>query len=445
MHSRSKPIVLFFGLLAVSANSYGVLTLSEAEQRALASDNGIRELKASAAESRSLAGSAGQLPDPKLIVGLLNVPTDSFRFDQEPMTQFKVGVQQQFLPGSTLSLKERKMNEMAEGAEFSAVGRKLGVLKEVREIWLEAQYWAQESRILAQDETLFRQLLEVTHSLYSVGKVQQKDVLRAELELGRLHDRRIRARRMGEMERSKLSRWVGQEAFTEALPEQLPVMVRPSALSATTSSAKTSSAVHEALKRHPMLAMLSQKSTVASTQVQLEEQKYQPMWGVELSYGYRDGKNANGSDRTDFFSAMVNVSLPLFTPLRQDRSVQAAKAAVDAARYQWEDQYQQFRANIAMLRDKLAQVDDQLTLYDEEILTKADLQAQAALNAYQADAADFAEVMRAYLSEQKDRLAYERLKVTRLQTLSALHFFLPETDVLQADLPNESHTRERNP
>ena len=44
------------------------------------------QMQQSAMEAESVA--ANSLPDPKLSLGLANLPTDSFEFAQEPMTQF---------------------------------------------------------------------------------------------------------------------------------------------------------------------------------------------------------------------------------------------------------------------------------------------------------------------------------------------------------------------
>jgi len=51
---------------------------------------------------------SGALPDPQLGVGLLNLPTDTFDLDQEPMTQ------KQIVPGST--------TVVASGASSSLTG-----------------------------------------------------------------------------------------------------------------------------------------------------------------------------------------------------------------------------------------------------------------------------------------------------------------------------------
>ena len=83
VQSLSKPLALM--LLWVAAESVCAdLTMSQAEMQALESDNGLKELYAAARDNRYQAMQAGQLSDPKLVMGLLNLPAESLRFDQNP-------------------------------------------------------------------------------------------------------------------------------------------------------------------------------------------------------------------------------------------------------------------------------------------------------------------------------------------------------------------------
>jgi outer membrane protein TolC len=129
---------------------------------------------------------------------------------------------------------------------------------------------------------------------------------------------------------------------------------------------------------------------------------------------------------------MVNVSLPLFTSNRQDKSAQGAVYRREAQKNSYQDTLLQMVGEVQAILRKLQQSEDQLSLFDENILTKAKLHAEASLNAYQANATDFSEVMRAYISEQGDRLAYARLQINRLQLISELQFYFP------GSLPNMS-------
>jgi len=431
--------VLFMSMgIWFSPMSHATLTMEEAQTIAIKSDLGITQTLNRSYSSKAEASSQSQLPDPVLVVGAQNLPTDTFKFDQEPMTQFKVGIRQMFPQGDTLSLKELKLNDQASSFESAAKTRYLTVTRKARNLWLEVLYWERAKNIIEEDEALFKQLLEVTHSLYSVGNVQQKDVLRAELELSRLREKIIKANRQSEIQRAQLSRWIGNAASVEVWPEHFPKMMPPTEITnqldynnAQRYGVENRQRLFEQLKAHPMLLSLQRQVDVADRDIQISKQQYQPAWGVELNYGYRDGQNNDGSDRSDFVSAMVNVSMPLFTNSRQDKSVQGAVFRKEAQQNAYQDKLTEMVGEVQTITSRLGQAEERMALFNVQILDKARLQAEASLNAYQADAADFAEVMRAFISEQRDRLDYERLVVTRLQLISDLQFyFLTDTPEL---------------
>ena len=54
-------------------------------------------------EARGVAAAA--LPDPVLRLGAANLPMDTFDFDQEPMTQFQLGLSQAIPRGATRELE----------------------------------------------------------------------------------------------------------------------------------------------------------------------------------------------------------------------------------------------------------------------------------------------------------------------------------------------------
>ena len=60
------------------------------------------------------AVAAGTLPDPMVDLSFANMPTDTFDFDQEAMTQFKVGIAQAFPRGDTRALSQRRLAMLGE-------------------------------------------------------------------------------------------------------------------------------------------------------------------------------------------------------------------------------------------------------------------------------------------------------------------------------------------
>lgn len=416
--------------LMVSGGAYAAFTLEKAQQLALSTDPGIGETLRNAEGLRSEAVAQGQLPDPVFLLGALNLPVDTFDFDQEPMTQLRFGIRQMFPQGNTLSLKKDRLMTRAGSLHDGAQTRYLQVRREVRRVWLEVLYWIRAKGILKQDRVLFQQLLDVTQSLYSVGKVQQQDVLRAELELARLHEKLIKADRSEQKSRAALARWVGHDARQAEWPNDIPELTTASLPLTGYQKGKMSNDVEDIaaiLREHPLVEAMQKQVDEAEVELQIARAKYKPAWGVEVSYGLRDGENPDGTGRSDFFSAMVTMSMPFFTRLRQDKGVESSTYRVQARDYAVSDQVLELTGAVEQMIERLMQTEEQITLFRDELLAKSRRHAEAALTSYQSDTAGFDEVMRSYIREQKDRLDYQRLLIDRQQLKSELQFYFPAT------------------
>ncbi len=102
--SLSSPVV---------AASDEHLSLADAERIALGADPGVARFRALADGLRERAVADAQLPDPKLKLGLMNFPTDTFDRTQEPMTQVQVGAVQAFPRGDSLALSGQRTRALS--------------------------------------------------------------------------------------------------------------------------------------------------------------------------------------------------------------------------------------------------------------------------------------------------------------------------------------------
>ena len=67
----------------------------------------IKMLKAKRNAAYSRIDQNSKLPDPVLTLGLLNLPTNSFSFDQDPMTKKSIGLLQSFpFPGKLSAIED---------------------------------------------------------------------------------------------------------------------------------------------------------------------------------------------------------------------------------------------------------------------------------------------------------------------------------------------------
>jgi len=403
----STAIVLW--TLPTFADQRTPLTLAEAEDLALVAEPGRAALLSRSEAFAEQAVAAGQLPDPMLRVGLANYPVSDGSFSSEPMTQAQLGIRQVFPRSRTRSLGTEKFEAMAAEAQDSALAREREVLEATRMAWLEIYYWQSARATVSDSRPFFEDLVAVTRSLYSVGRKSQADVLRAELELSRLDDRLIESDRSAAEAQARLSRWLGADAY-RPLAMKLPDW----------QSLPTLDDLQAALAGHPALEAADAGIDARQTAVNLAEQSKKPAWALDLGYGYRDGYNANGEPRSDFVSLIVSVDLPFFQKNRQDRHLAAAlrerSAAIDTKAELNARLSSQLGVEYARWQDLTRRIE----LYEQRILGQSETRAEAAMLAYQSDAGDFADVMRAAIDDLNTRLDHIRLKVERAKSYATL-------------------------
>ncbi|MDG2840174.1 copper transporter, partial [Vibrio parahaemolyticus] len=107
---------------------------------ALSNDGNRKQYSAQSAAMRETGVASATLMDPKLKVGFGGLPVDSFKFDEDPMTNISVGLMQQFERGSTLDLQQKKANQQADGLGLQVHARELEVANSMTQLWLELGY-----------------------------------------------------------------------------------------------------------------------------------------------------------------------------------------------------------------------------------------------------------------------------------------------------------------
>ncbi len=408
-----QVVFLLSAALLFGENAYAQqspLSLAEAERLALTEEPGQRALlhRAEALEEQSV--SAGQLPDPKLRMGVSNFPIESGGFTTEAMTQAQVGIHQAFPPGRTLEARTHHLESLAAEQAETAEGRGRDVRGAVRHAWLETYYWSHAAAIVREARPFFSDLVTITRSLYSVGRKNQQDVLRADLELSRLDDRLLDIRKQRLRARSGLSQWVGSSAAQRPLAEERPGWEELPELSE----------LQAQLTTHPTLKAAEARIEARDNLVQLAREKFKPGWALDVGYGYRDGSLPNGEPRSDFVSAMVTVDLPLFRRNRQNRELAAALSERRAAEESRDELHRRLQSQLESEYARWQELTRRIDLYDRSILKQTTEHAQAALAAYQSEAGDFADVMRGYIDELNTRLDYLRLQTERDQSYAVL-------------------------
>ncbi|CAH8195680.1 Heavy metal RND efflux outer membrane protein, CzcC family [Vibrio aestuarianus] len=402
--------------------------LTQLIETALSIDASRQQYFAQSQAIRETGVASSTLMDPKLKVGFGGLPVDSFKFDQDPMTNISVGLMQQFERGSTLTLQAKKAEQQADGMALQVRQRELEVANSMTQLWLELGYQQYAQRILRENQSLMSELERFIETNYSLGKSEAQDLLQAQLQVSKLDEKLQANRQIQSRILSQLSEWLGSAWLanqpTLSADNQLPWAQLTEQLTSMTEQNQH----FTQLMKHPMIGMAEAAINTSKTQVEIAQTAYQPQFGVEVMYAYRQANDMKGQPASDLVSAYLTMDIPLFTGNRQDRNHAAAQYQVGAAKSQRDVLLAQMNAKVnALLVDK-ANLEQRLERYHSTLLTQAKARTQAIERGYENSTAQFNDVVSAASDELALQLEQARLTTDLNLTNSNLAYLLSGFD-----------------
>lgn len=369
------------------------------------------KLQAKAAEAKVPA--AGALPDPQLTIGLLNLPTDSWRFDQEPMTGKQIALSQKIpFPGKLFS-QSRIARKEAEIAMLNYRELQNQLQYRIRRAYYKLYYLDRELEINRQNKWFLAQLNEITTTLYKVGKGLQQDVLKVQVRENQV-DRRL----IGlAAERKAIVHALSYLTGLKILPEQptplqmnLPVLLPA-----------VDSLVNAALRLRPLLQKSREQVALAAEKLNRARKDYWPDLGVQVAYTQRQ-ELQNGVGGVDYFSVMANFSLPLYFWKKQKARVQESGYLKRTGEMAYEDSRLSIASEIESAVIHLQATLKELELLKSEIIPKSEQAYYSSLSAYQVDRIEFEAVISNLIRLFNFQSEFHRLTADYLTELAYLEF-----------------------
>jgi outer membrane protein TolC len=362
---------------------------------------------------------SGELDNLKLSLGLANMPIDSLDFNQEAMTQLKFSVSQMLPRGDSLSLKKETWQQKGQVALVQQYQRAAKIERDVSLTWLAIFEAKQSIALIEANRGLFEQLLEVSQASYSsaLGRTSQGDIIKAELELIRLEDRLASLALIEQAKYAQLSHWLGDlESWPE--PNSLPQVALKQARfypadpvhlddkshldnkghldekTQTPNHSITDQTLSKQFVQHPNLIELDEKAQLAQVSMLLAKQAYQPQWGLNASYGYRDDAE-NGMSRSDFLSLGVTLDMPIFSKTAQNAGVKSKQLALNAIAFEQALALKQMLAKYRVIQSKVAKLNQRHHLYQSSLIPQLKQQEDILLAAYKSNEGPFSDVIKA--------------------------------------------------
>lgn len=353
----------------------GQLTMDSYVHEVLARHPRVPTMQAGREASRQRIPQAGSLPDPAIGVGIMNLPGDSFSFDQINMTMKTLSITQSFPPPGALRARTALAESQIGIADAGIALTEVGLARRARLTYLDLFFIERALEILTENQALLEQFIRITESRYSTGAGLQQDILKARLEHSRLTERKItlEGMRAGLLSDFNIlrDRPADETVVLAGLPDLVEVPPDPGDL------------IEAAVAHSPTLQRDLAEIEIREKALALARTFLRPGWSAGASYAQRDG------DRKDLLSANLMVQVPLYSGRKQKRAVEEQSALLDAAGYRSRDTELGIAADIRRLHSQLDQSRRLMALYSGEILLEAEGVLESALAGYQVGQADF--------------------------------------------------------
>jgi cobalt-zinc-cadmium efflux system outer membrane protein len=342
---------------------------------------------------------AGALDDPKLTIGILNLPVDTWSFAQEPMTQKQFGLSQKIPFPGKLRLRSEVAEEQAKSDNFVYHDK----INEVRARVIQ-KYWGLALAYGGYDITLrnkqfWEQVVKVAETRYGVGMGRQADVLQAQVELGNYLNRLLQWRQRQESLKADLNALRSKPPQTP-VPQPRPLASRPFRLNLEDLLALARS--------RPQLVAIKTQISKQEKAVDLAHKDYYPDLTIGVAYGFRETRDDPArTKQADFFSTSFMFDLPIWQNSKIKPKIREQLEREGAAKEAYRSAWDQEAAAVKDRYVKLQRLSQQITLYEQGIIPQARQAAAASLADYSVGTLDFSRLYQNQIAAFNAELALQ--------------------------------------
>jgi outer membrane protein TolC len=393
--------------LAQSLSLEDAIRIGEARSARIAAQS------AAVTAAGEMVGRAGELPDPKLVLGIENLPVSSdeaFRLNTDSMTMKRIGIEQAFPnPGKRKALGARaQAEERAESANLAA--SRLQVRRDVAAAWFDLRYAEAEHAALVRLERETELEAETAAAAVAGGRLAPADAIAARAAVEQVRDRLAMHARTLERARILLAQLVGGEAASQPLGAAPDTGVLP--------ASRRELLVR--LAEHPAVRAAERQAALAQADVAVAGSTKTPDWSLIVAYGQRSPNYSN------MVNLLVAIDLPIAAGRRQDRDVAARQALAERARSTAEDARRAAEAEARGLVADWETAVGRVNRYEHAILPLARERVELALAAYRGGRGTLAGVLEARRAEAEAQMSLAQALAERARAWSGVTYLLLE-------------------
>jgi outer membrane protein TolC len=324
-----------------------------------------------------------------------------------------LGIAQAFPWFGKLSLRGDVATEAANAARKRYEVVKLKLFFEVKDAYYEYYYLAKSVAVTKDNITLVKRLEGVARSRYKAAAGRHPDVVRAQVEIGKLEDRYQTLLDLRQPIVARLN-----AALNRPVKADIPW---PSEISVQDVNVVDKELLAELMAGNPELQALDFEIDRNKRAIELAKKDYYP--DINLGLNFIDtGSSSVGNpsdDGKDPVIAMISLNLPLWRK-KYDAGVREARAQYYAARQDRTEKTNSLSSQLKLALYRFRDAERKIDLYGDALLPKARESLKVTESAYWGTTGSFTDLIDAQRIYLEFALSYERALADYAQSLAKL-------------------------
>ncbi len=328
-----------------------------------------------------------------------------------------LGITQAFPWFGKLKLRGDVATEAAHTARKRYEAVKLKLFFEVKDAYYEYYYLAKSVAVTKENINLVKHLESVARSRYKAAVGAHPDVVRAQVEIGKLEDRYQTLLDLRQPIVARLNAALNRSAGAD--------IPWPSEITVEDVNVVDEELLGKLAAENPELEALDFEISRNRRAIELARKDYYPDFNFGLNFVDTDTSSVGSppDDGKDPVIAMISLNLPLWRD-KYDAGVREARARYYAARQDKMEKTNSLSSELKMASYRFRDTERKIDLYGDALLPKARESLKVTESGYLATTESFTDLIDAQRIFLEFALAYERALADHAQSLAKLEMLV---------------------
>ncbi len=407
MYFRIIPI--FFVLIFTAAFAGDAEQFQEIQKTVLANNSKIKAMEQEVHMYRNQISSSSALEDPKLKLGVNNVPITNPGFKMDSMTSKEIGISQMIPLGGKLGLKSAIAEKKYKIAQERLRKEKAELLHMARMNIYELLYIRESIKIMEEIKSQIKLFVDSEIAANKSGTGSLSNVIKANIEYNMVDEGLISLKQKERDVTSKIDYLAGSPVSIEGMNLHDDVL----------KEIKAGDQAAGVLSSNPDMKILALEKEISQDDVSLKTREYVP--DMEFGFSYMQREKTPMSKGDDMFSAMVIFNIPVWSLSKNRPMVEEMKNKLAMSQNLLSDRKNSLVYSVDSITSRLNKWSSLYVLYKDQIIPQAELSVETSHSQHMAGTREFMSVIDGIRMLLKYKIDMSMVKKEYYADMSELH------------------------